>query len=79
MYDLWCENIKTGECFRVTRDESKPVYLREDGSTAFPLEEIMNFKFYPCCPKEAPKMETPETGEQMNIFDFIGGLENGRK
>ena len=74
MYDLWAKDMKTGECFRVTRDKSKPIYIREDGTTQFDLKDIATYKFYPCCPKDAPKNKTPEGGfEQTTIFDFLKG------
>lgn len=78
MYDLWAKNMKTGECFRVTRDKTKPIYICEDGTTKFEFEDIATYKFYPCCPKDAPKYEIPEQNfEQTTIFDFIGGQDEG--
>ena len=74
MFDLWVENQKTKECFRVTRDESKPIYYDEDGNVVnnFDLAEISNYRFFPCCPREAPKNDNIiETGEQLTIFDYI--------
>jgi hypothetical protein len=76
MFDLWVENQITKECFRVTRDETKPIYYDEDGNVVnnFDLSDISKYRFYPCCPKEAPKNNNIiETGEQLNIFDFMKG------
>lgn len=64
MYDLWVKNIKSGECRRVTSEEANK--LMED------LSHIGDIRFYPCCPKDAPKNDAVrECGSQMDIFDFI--------
>ena len=76
MFDLWVEDQITKECFRVTRDKTKPIYYDEDGNTVnnFDLSDISRYKFFPCCPREAPKNDNIiETGEQLSIFDYMKG------
>ena len=51
-------------------DPSKEVYIGEDRQIHY-AREIYNYRFYPMCPKEAPKMESPEYGEQMSLEDFM--------
>ena len=62
MFDMWVMNIKTKECKRVSREEATKMCE---------LENIGDFRFYPCCPKDAPRMEVPE-GEfnQLNLMDY---------
>lgn len=73
MFDMWVQEVSTGNCWRLDKDNSKPVYIDESGQTVFKLEDVSKYKFFPCCPKEKPKNElVVETGEQMNIFDFLG-------
>lgn len=74
MFDLWVQEVKTGKCWRVDNDSSKPVYMDESGQTVFELADVSKYKFFPCCPKEAPRFETKEDFEQMNIFDFLEGV-----
>ena len=69
--DIWVQNVKTGEAWRLDHDDTKAVYIDEDGQTKFELADVSKYKFFPCCPKETPKNETIETGEQMSIFDFL--------
>ena len=78
MYDLWVEVIKTKETWRVDHDSTKMCYLDSDGQIVFNCD-IGDIKFYPCCPKEAPKNETIETGDQLSIFDYMkgAGYESG--
>ena len=70
MYDMWVEERATKKAWRLDHDETKKVYLDAEGQTVYKCEyhEVM---FYPCCPKEAPKSEIPEHGDQLTIFDFI--------
>lgn len=79
MFDLWVQEVKTGKCWRLDHDETKPVYINKDGQTVFELDQVSQYKFFPCCPKETPKNEVIETGEQMNIFDLMKGFEDGIK
>lgn len=72
MIDLWAQNVKTKECFRVTRDESRPIYIDENGNTIIDLNNVTNYRFYPCCPKDSPKNEVKGDFTQMEIYDFIG-------
>lgn len=71
MFDTWVQNVKTGEAWRLDHDKTKAVYIDETGQTIFELADVSKYKFFPCCPKETPKNEVVETGEQMNIFDFL--------
>lgn len=71
MLDTWVQNVKTGEAWRLDHDNTKPVYIEEDGTTHFELSDIANYRFFPCCPKETPQNEVIESGEQMTIFDFL--------
>lgn len=70
MIDEWVENINTKECWRLDTDPSREVYIGEDRQIHY-AKEIYNYRFYPMCPKEAPKMEAPEYGEQMTLEDFM--------
>ena len=72
MIDEWVENINTKECWRLDTDPSREVYIGEDRQIHY-AREIYNYRFYPMCPKEAPKMEVPdpEYGEQMSLEDFM--------
>jgi len=70
MIDEWVENINTKECWRLDTDPSKEVYIGEDRQIHY-AREIYNYRFYPMCPKEAPKMEALEYGEQMSLEDFM--------
>ena len=78
MRDEWVKDLKTGECWRLDHDPTKPVHLSELRGIIFRdgLATMSRYKFFPMCPKDAPKNEgIPETGEQMTIFDFIGEPE----
>lgn len=70
MIDEWVENINTKECWRLDTDPSREVYIGEDRQIHY-AREIYNYRFYPMCPKEAPKMEVKECGRQMTLEDFI--------
>lgn len=74
MIDEWVEDLKTGEAWRLDQDTSKPVYKSAAGALKFRdgIGTIYRYKFWPCCPKKAPKNEAPETGMQLSIFDFMG-------
>lgn len=74
MIDEWVQDIKTGEAWRLDQDRSRPVYRTEAGGIEFRdgLASMPNYRFSPCCPKEAPKnRNVQETGEQLTIFDFL--------
>lgn len=75
MFDLWVQDVKTKECWRVDHDSSKAVYLDENNRTVFDLKDVAKYKFFPCCPKEAPTLEVNENYEQMDIYDFLNGEE----
>lgn len=62
MFDMWVQNIKTKECKRV---------MQEEGAEMCRLEDIADLRFFPCCPKDAPKLEIPE-GEfqQLTLMDY---------
>lgn len=77
MIDEWVEDLKTGEAWRLDQDTSKPVYKSAAGALKFRdgIGTIYRYKFWPCCPKQAPKNEAPETGRQLSIFDFMGAEE----
>ena len=71
MIDLWVEDLETGESFRVTRDKTKPIYIKDDGSTEIDLQNISRYRFFPCCPRKAPTFsEVQEDYQQMSIFDY---------
>ena len=71
--EVWCEDVKTKECWKLTRDKTKPVYYNEDGTTEINLSDISRYRFYPVCPKDAPVNEVVEENpHQMTIFDFLG-------
>ena len=70
MYDMWVEERATKKAWRLDHDETKKVYLDAEGNTVYKCE-IIEIKFYPCCPKVAPKLETTDHGRQLNIFDFM--------
>lgn len=74
MIDEWVEDLKTGEAWRLDQDYTKPVYKSQAGALKFRdgIGTIHRFKFWPCCPKKAPKNEAPDTGRQLSIFDFMG-------
>ena len=76
MIDEWVEDLKTGEAWRLDQDTSKPVYKSAAGALKFRdgIGTIYRYKFWPCCPKQAPKNEAPETGAQLSIFDFMDPL-----
>lgn len=74
MFDEWVRNERTGECWRLDSDTSRAVYRSEAGGIIYRdgLRSMVNYRFFPCCPKDAPKNENiPETGAQMSIFDFL--------
>jgi hypothetical protein len=77
MIDEWVQDVKTGEAWRLDRDRSRPVYRTEGGAIKYRdgLETMSKYRFYPCCPKEAPVNRAPETGAQMTIFDFLNFSE----
>lgn len=78
MIDEWVEDLKTGEAWRLDQDYTKPVYKSQAGALKFRdgIGTIHRFKFWPCCPKKAPKNEAPETGRQLSIFDFMGAEDS---
>lgn len=79
MYDLWVQDKKTGEAWRLDHDESKKVYIDADGNQVYKCD-YADVRFYPCCPKEKPKFEIKEeTGEQFNIFDYMKGAEDAKE
>lgn len=69
MIDEWVYNIETKKAWRLDDDPEKEVYRDKSGRVRF-NGRIGNYRFYPCCPLEAPTSEIPETGDQMSIFDF---------
>ena len=74
MFDEWVQNKRTGECWRLDSDTSRPVYRSAKGGIIFRdgPASMVNYNFFPCCPKDEPKNENvPETGEQLSIFDFL--------
>jgi hypothetical protein len=73
MYDLWVEDIATKEAWRLDHDATKKVYIDAEGKTIYKCQ-IHEVRFYPCCPKAAPKNKTIEHGKQLNIFDYIEGV-----
>lgn len=75
MFDMWVQNIKTGEAWRLDQDDTKEVYKDADGQTIYKCD-IGAVRFFPCCPKSAPVNETIETGEQLSIFDYMKGGAN---
>jgi len=82
MIDEWVQDIKTGEAWRLDSDRSRPVYRTEAGGIEFRdgLGSMSNYKFFPCCPKEAPtNRNIQETGEQLTIFDFLQIEDNGEQ
>ena len=74
--EVWAENIKTKECWKLDYDSSKPIYYDYKGHTVMSLEDVSKYRFYPICPKEAPVFEVPEHGDQMTIFDFMEGAKD---
>lgn len=69
MFDTWVKNIKTGECWRLDGDETKPIYIK-DGQTVINLTDISNYRFYPVCPKEPPTMDLPQREyKQLSMFE----------
>ena len=73
MFDMWVEDLKTSEAWRLDHDDTKKVYMDADGRTVYKCK-IHEVKFYPCCPKKAPtNKDIIESGKQYNIFDYIGG------
>lgn len=68
MFDTWVKNIKTGDCWRLDEDDTKPIYIK-DGQTVINLADISNYKFYPVCPKEPPTMGLPNIEYKQLSFD----------
>lgn len=71
MFDTWVEKVKTKECWRLDHDSTKEVYLDDEGHTQFKDMRVWDYKFYPCCPREAPKLVDDNDYEQTTIFDFM--------
>jgi hypothetical protein len=70
MYDLWVEEVKTKKAWRVTNEEATRLITEGDP---------FDYKFYPCCLKDAPKMETENKDfEQMCIEEFLQEVKDGR-
>lgn len=76
MYDLWVENVITKDCWRMNSDPTKEVYKDSSGEVHYKDNKIMNYKFYPCCPKEKPEFDTFDNNYvQLNIFNYINREE----
>lgn len=76
MYDLWVKDLTTGDCWRLDHDTSRKVYIDSEGCQVYKCD-YGDIRFYPCCPKDKPKFESHTTGEQLNIFDYMKGEDNG--
>jgi hypothetical protein len=60
---IWVKDLVTGNKWILDHDNNKPVY--EDGEKLmFSLEQISNYRFYPCDPDE-------DNEKQFTIFDYL--------
>lgn len=73
MIDIWVENIKTREAWRLDHDSTKAVYLDENDAQVYKCS-LGDIRFYPVCPKAAPQFEVVEHGEQLSIWDYTGSV-----
>ena len=71
MVDTWVEKIKTKECWRLDHDSTKEVYMDDEDVPQFKTMKIWDYKFYPCCPRETPKIVDNNVYEQASIFDYL--------
>ena len=75
--DIWVQDLKTGEKWKLDEDRSKKVYL-EDGHTRLNLSDISCIRFFPCDPDHAEEfkaerckeIEKNARGYQYSIFDY---------
>lgn len=67
--DCWVINNKTGDCWRIDEDDSKPIYLK-NGWPTYDRSRMMDYRLSNY-PSEEYREKHKEADGQMSIYDFM--------